>query len=259
MSFTKTEFHQTPAGRIAYRKTGGKSGKIGIVWCGGLRSDMMGGKATELHQAAMAADRSYLRFDYTGHGESDVAFEDTTIADWKRDAMSAIDELIDGPVILVGSSMGGWTSLLATMERPERVKGLVLIAPAPDFTEKLMWADFSDEIKSQIETQGFWMRPSEYEDDYPITKALIDAGRDLQITDNPIDLNNIPVRIIQGVLDDAVPWTYAQRLVDIISSEDVSFHLVKDGDHRMSRPQDIVHIIHTVLTLADQLDVSVSA
>ena len=254
MSFMKTEFHQTPAGKIAFRKSGGKIEKTGIVWLGGLRSDMLGGKATDLHQAAMGADRSFLRFDYTGHGESDVAFEDTTITDWKRDAILAVDELIDGPVILVGSSMGGWTSLLATMARPERVKGLVLIAPAPDFTEKLMWADFSDDIKNQIETQGYWMRPSEYEDDYPITKALIEAGRELQITDKPIDLNNIPVRIIQGKLDDAVPWQYAQKLVDIITSEDLTFHLVKDGDHRMSRPQDIDNIIYTVLTLADQLD-----
>ncbi len=256
MSFAKTEFHPTPAGKIAFRRSNGNAKKVGIVWCGGLRSDMMGGKATELHQAAMAHDRAFLRFDYTGHGESDVAFESTTIADWKRDALLAIDELIDGPIILVGSSMGGWVSLMAAMERPERVVGLVLIAPAPDFTEKLMWAGFSQEIREEIETKGFWMRPSEYEDDYPITKALIQAGRELQITDSPIDLNNMPVRIIQGVLDDAVPWEYAQNLVTQITSEDVSFHLVKDGDHRMSRPQDIENIKHTVLTLADQLDVS---
>ncbi len=256
MSFAKTEFHPTPAGKIAFRRSNGNAKKAGIVWCGGLRSDMMGGKATELHQAAMSQDRPFLRFDYTGHGESDVAFENTTIADWKRDALLAIDELIDGPIILVGSSMGGWVSLMAAMERPERVVGLVLIAPAPDFTEKLMWAGFSQEIREEIETKGFWMRPSEYEDDYPITKALIQAGRELQITDSPIDLNNMPVRIIQGILDDAVPWEYAQNLVSQITSEGVSFHLVKDGDHRMSRPQDIENIKHTVLTLADQLDVS---
>ncbi len=259
MSFALTEFHKTPAGKIAYRHSGGNLQKTGIVWCGGLRSDMMGGKATELHQAAMAEDRPYLRFDYTGHGESDVPFDQTTIADWKRDAILAIDELIEGPVIIVGSSMGGWTSLLATMERPERVKGLVLVAPAPDFTEKLMWQGFSDGIRNEINEKGFWMRPSEYEDDYPITKALIDAGRELQITDNPIDLDNIPVRIIQGVLDDAVPWEYAQKLVQIITSEDIRFDLVKDGDHRMSRPQDIALLKHTVLELADQLDASSSA
>lgn len=259
MSFALTEFHSTLAGKIAFRKSGGNSQKTGIVWCGGLRSDMMGGKATELHQAALAEDRPFLRFDYTGHGESDVTFADTTIADWKRDTLLAIDELIEGPVILVGSSMGGWTSLLATMERPERVEGVVLIAPAPDFTEKLMWNGFSQDIRDQINKDGYWMRPSEYEDDYPITKALIEAGRKLQILDNPVDLNNIPVRIIQGVLDDAVPWEYAQKLVQIITSEDIRFDLVKDGDHRMSRPQDIVLIKHTVLDLAAQLDASRSA
>lgn len=254
MSFAATEFHESPAGKIAFRRTRGNTSKTGLVWCGGLRSDMMGGKATELHQAAIDTDRPFLRFDYTGHGESDVPFAQTTIADWKRDAIYAIDELIAGPLILVGSSMGGWTSLLAAMERPERVKGMVLIAPAPDFTEKLMWKDFTSEQRRQVEDEGFWMRPSPYEGDYPITKDLIDAGRALQILDAPIDLNGIPVRIIQGMLDDAVPWEYAQKLVNIITSEDVRFNLVKDGDHRMSRPQDIALIKETVLDMAARLD-----
>ncbi|MFC7292236.1 alpha/beta hydrolase [Hirschia litorea] len=253
MSFASTEFIESPAGKIAYRRTLGNADKVGLVWCGGLRSDMMGGKATELHQAAIEADHSFLRFDYTGHGESDVPFAQTTIADWKRDAIFAIDELTNGPLILVGSSMGGWTSLLSAMARPDRIKGMVLIAPAPDFTEKLMWKEFTSEQRRQVEEEGFWMRPSPYEGDYPITKDLLDAGRALQIMDAPIDLGEIPVRIIQGMRDDAVPWTHAQELMNVITSEDVHFHMVKDGDHRMSRPQDIALIKETVFDIARKL------
>lgn len=254
MSFLKTQYLDTPQGRLAYRYSGGNTNKTTLVWCGGLRSDMLGGKATELHLAAMQDDRPYLRFDYTGHGESDVPFEKTTIADWRRDTLTVLDELTCGDLILVGSSMGGWTSLLAALARPERVKGLVLVAPAPDFTEKLMWAEFDEDVRNEINTKGFWMRPSPYEDDYPITKALIDAGRELQIMEAPIDLKGIPVRILQGMRDDAVPWQYAQSLVEKLTSNDVEFKLIKDGDHRLSRPKDIAMLIETVLGLALQLE-----
>jgi len=255
MSFDATAFLQTEAGRLAYRQTDGETGKAGLVWFGGLKSDMLGGKATAVHAAAIKDGRSCLRFDYTGHGESDIAFEKTTVTDWRRDALAMIDAKIDGPQIFIGSSMGGWMSLLAALARPEKVKGLVLIAPAPDFTEKLMWAGFSRDIKDEIETTGQWMRPSPYDDGpYPITKALIESGRDWLITDNPIDLDNIPVRILQGVEDDAVPWRYALDLMDKITSDDMQYHLIKDGDHRLSRDQDVDLLVETVLKLANQVD-----
>ncbi len=257
MPFDTTEFLNLGARRIAYRRTDGEKGRTGIVWCGGLRSDMQGGKATALHAMAEEEGRPFLRFDYTGHGESNFQFEETTITNWREDAIDAIDHLTDGPLVLVGSSMGGWTSLLATLARPERVRGLVLIAPAPDFTERLMWrSEFTDEIRNEIETKGFWMRPSEYEEPYAITKALIEEGRNHLVTDKPIDLGGIPVRILQGLQDDAVPWRYALELAEKITSEDLRFTLIKDGDHRLSRDQDIDLIIAEALELADLIDVA---
>jgi len=204
---------------------------------------------------AMADDRPFARFDYTGHGESARKFEDTTLEDWLEDTLRVVDELTTGDVIMVGSSTGGWMSLLAGMRKPDRIKGLVLVAPAPDFTEKLWWEkEFTPEIREEINTKGYWMCPSPYDDDYPVTKELIEAGRRLCILDDKIELRGMPVRILQGLLDDAVPWGYAQQLVEKITSEDVQFNLIKDADHRLSRPQDIDLLISTVLDLADNID-----
>jgi len=197
-----------------------------------------------------------VRFDYLGHGESGGRFADGTIGRWRGDALAVVDELTEGPLVVVGSSMGGWMALLAAIARPERVKALVLLAPAPDFTDKLMWASFDESQKRQIMEQGFWTRPSPYDPaGYPITKMLIEEGRDWNILDGEIAVD-VPVRILQGGLDTDVPWTHSLDLADKLRSQDVVWSLIKDGDHRLSRPQDIARMIATVLAAADQVDAS---
>ena len=253
MPLDLTEFHETPAGKLAFRQSEGDPLKAGLIWMSGLKSDMLGGKANMLHAAAFAEGRSFLRFDYRGHGESDVDFANTVLSDWRADALRMIDEKTEGPQIVIGSSMGGCVALLSALARPERVKGLVLIAPAPDFTEKLLWPSLPPESQKEILETGFWMRPSEWDEPYPITKALIEDGRQWQIMDAIIPLS-IPVRIIQGQLDDAVPWQHALKLVDLIDGDDVAFHLIKDGDHRLSRPQDLEELRQTVDRLANRVD-----
>ena len=221
---------------------------------GGFHSDMLGEKATLLHQAAAEAGRSYVRFDYLGHGESGGKFEDGTIGRWRSDALEVLDRLTDGPQVVVGSSMGGWMALLSALAKPERVKELVLLAPAPDFTDKLMWASFDESQKRQIMEDGFWMRPSPYDaSGYPITRELIQEGREWNVLDGEIAVD-VPVRILQGGLDTDVPWTHSLDLADKLRSKDVVWSLVKDGDHRLSRPQDIARMIATVLATADQVD-----
>lgn len=240
--------------KIAFRRSQGAAGKAGIVWMGGFHSDMQGEKATVLHRAAVEAGRSYVRFDYLGHGESGGKFADGTIGRWRSDALEVLDKLTDGPQVVVGSSMGGWMALLAALAKPERVKGLVLLAPAPDFTDKLMWASFDDNQKRQIMEDGFWTRPSPYDAaGYPITRELINEGREWNVLDDEIAVD-IPVRILQGGLDTDVPWTHSLDLADKLRSKDVVWSLVKDGDHRLSRPQDITRMIATVLATADQVD-----
>jgi pimeloyl-ACP methyl ester carboxylesterase len=240
--------------RIAYCRSLGEKDRAGLVWLGGFHSDMRGEKATALHAAAEAAGRSFLRFDYSGHGESSGEFAAGTVSRWRSDALAAIDRLTEGQLVLVGSSMGGWMALLAALARRERVKGLVLLAPAPDFTEKLMWARFDADMKRQVMEDGSWTRPSPYDaEGYPITRALIEDGRQWQIMDAPIPLS-LPVAILQGQRDPDVPWAYAQQLVERVDSEAVSFTLIKDGDHRLSRPQDIALMVRTALAMAGQVD-----
>ena len=254
MPIDKTEFLDHGGARIGFRRSRGKAGRAGLVWLGGFHSDMAGEKAGSLHAAAEAAGRSFVRFDYFGHGESGGAFADGTVGRWRGDALAVVDELTDGPLVLAGSSMGGWMALLAALARPERVTGLVLLAPAADFTERLMWAGFDEPIREQIMETGAWTRPSPYDPaGYPITRRLIEEGRDWLIMDRPIGLQ-IPVAILQGQRDEDVPWTYAQQLVERIAGDAVTFTLVKDGDHRLSRPQDISLMIRTALAMADQVD-----
>ena len=211
---------------------------------------MQGTKVLALEAWAAAEDTSFLAFDYSGHGQSGGRFEDGTISTWREDTLAMLDAETSGPQILVGSSMGGWLALLAALAWPERVAGLVLIAPAPDFTEKLMWPAFSSAAQKEILETGVHMRPSEYGEPYPITRALIEDGRLWQILDGPIPFQG-PVRILQGLADPDVPWTHARRLVDRMSSHDLVFTLVKDGDHRLSRPQDIARLIATCAEVAD--------
>ena len=238
---------------IAYHKVDG-SGGAGFIFCGGLKSDMEGGKATTVHEWAADTGRGFVRFDYYGHGQSSGKFIDGHVSRWRDDIVHVLDNLTEGPQILIGSSMGGWTSLLAAMARPKRVKGLILIAPAPDFTEKLMWAGYSDDIRAQIMDEGVYYAPSDYDEPYPISKSLIEDGRKNLIMDAPIKLD-IAVRIIQGSLDVPVPPDHSRKLVDLITSEDLTYTLVKDGDHSLSRPQDLVRL----LMICEEMSASISA
>ena len=236
--------------QIAYKKTEGRGDmkSPGLIWCGGLKSDMDGGKATTLHQWAKNEGRAYVRFDYFGHGVSTGRFRDGTISRWAADTIQVIDELTDGPQILIGSSMGGWTGLLAAMARPQRVKALLLIAPAPDFTEKLMWAGFDATIRKTIMEEGIYYEPSDYDEPYEISKELILDGRENQILDAPINFDG-PVRILQGMKDKSVPPTHAHKVAEAITSENVELTLVKNGDHSLSEPNDLDRLIRTTKEL----------
>ena len=237
-----TEFFDSPHGRrLAYRYSEGRTG-VTFVWLSGFMSDMSGTKVTMLEDWAKSVGESFLAFDYSGHGLSDGRFEDGTISAWREDTIDIISELTDGPVVLVGSSMGGWMALLASQALKDRVRALVLIAPAPDFTQKLMWADMDPETRKKIETDGRALLPSDYGDPYPITKQLIEDGAKWSLLDEPIKFDG-PVRILQGMRDEDVPWQHAFRLIKALTSDDLIFQLIKDGDHRLSRDEDIARLI----------------
>jgi pimeloyl-ACP methyl ester carboxylesterase len=222
---------------IAYYLTPGAS--PGIIFLGGFMSDMAGTKAIALEQHCRSAGRAFLRFDYQGHGQSSGAFTDGCIGDWAGDATAALDGLTEAPQILVGSSMGGWIMLLAALARPGRVAGLVGIAAAPDFTEALMWPSFSPEIRETIERDGVYYAPTEYGDQpYAITRKLIEDGRNHLLLDDPIALH-CPVHLIHGQRDPDVPWQHSLRTAEQLRSEQVAITLVKDGDHRLARDQDL--------------------
>ncbi|WBU51976.1 alpha/beta fold hydrolase [Paracoccus sp. SCSIO 75233] len=221
--------------RIAYERQEGAG--PGIVFLGGFKSDMRGSKAEYLAGWAAQAGRAFLRFDYTGHGESSGRFEDGAIGDWAGDAIAAIRALTDGPQILVGSSMGGWISLLVAREMPERVAGLVGIAAAPDFTENGFWAGFSEADRAVLMEEGRIELPSEYDDSpYVITRRLIEDGREHLVLDRPLPLP-FPVRLLQGTADASVPVDWAMRLLDHADSPDLRLTLVKGADHRFSSPE----------------------
>jgi pimeloyl-ACP methyl ester carboxylesterase len=244
MSETAGFLDRGDAERVAWRKVDG--GGPTVVWLGGFMSDMAGTKAQALADWALAGGRAFLRFDYLGHGESSGAFRDGTISRWREDALAAIRELTEGPLVLVGSSMGGWISCLVAAVIPERLQALVLIAPAADFTEKLMKPGFPAEAFEALEKDGEWIRPSLYDDGgYPITRALLDDGARWSILDAPVPVD-VPVRVLQGREDPDVPWLHALELANTIRSEDVVFTLIKDGDHRLSRPQDIARLLRAV-------------
>jgi pimeloyl-ACP methyl ester carboxylesterase len=230
---------------IAWRRVDGAGPTV--VWMGGFRSDMTGTKAQALADWAGAWGRAYVRFDYLGHGESTGDFRTGgTITRWREDALAVLDELARGEVVLVGSSMGGWIACLAAMARPERVKAMVLIAPAPDFTEALMKPQMPPEAHAALATDGVWMHPSDYGDPYPISRALLEDGARWSILGAaPIPIR-CPVRILQGGADPDVPWRHALELAQSINGEDVVFSLIKDGDHRLSRDADIARLLAAV-------------
>lgn len=254
-SDVKLNFLSAPNGeKIAYKMSAGAKGYNGptLIWCGGLKSDMEGGKATHLHDWAIKAGRAYIRFDYFGHGVSSGAFRDGTISRWAADTVHVIDELSEGDVILIGSSMGGWTSLLAALKRPDRVKGLLLIAPAPDFTQKLTWAEWNAEQRLALERDGIVYVPSDYDEPYEYSQALMEDGKRNQILDAPIKFEG-PVRILQGAADPVVPWTYSRQILDVITSDDVDYTLVKNGDHSLSSPNDLERLVKTAKELCSKL------
>lgn len=245
-----TEYFTSPEGRrLAFRRTGAAAGTVTFVWLCGFKSDMNGGKALAVEAWAGGESYGSLLFDYSGHGQSGGTFEDGTISAWREDALAVIDTQTDGPLVLVGSSMGGWMALLVALARPERVKGLVLIAPAPDFTEKLMWPEFTPAEQAEIMQEGYTLRPSAYGDPYPITRALIEDGLQWSILDKDISFAG-PVRILQGMQDPDVPWGHALALTQALTTPDLVLTLVKNGDHRLSRDEDIARLLATCAGLA---------
>jgi pimeloyl-ACP methyl ester carboxylesterase len=225
----------------------------GLFWLSGYKSDMKGTKAQALARWAQAQGRACVRFDYSGHGESGGEFTDGTIGRWLDDSLAVFDACCRGPQVLVGSSMGGWLALLlvrALKERaataPAAVAGLVLIAPAVDFTEELMWKRFTPAIRNELAEKGVWERPSAYsEEPYLVTRRLIEEGRSHLLLGGMIE-TGCPVRILQGVEDPDVPWQHAVELTSRLACDDVVLTLVKDGDHRLSRPEDIERLLAAV-------------
>ena len=236
------------ARRIAVRARAGAG--PGLFWLGGFNSDMKGTKAQALESFAAEHGRACLRFDYSGHGESGGKFIDGTIGRWLEDSVAVFTQFCRGPQVVVGSSMGGWMALLLAREIAGKAKdaslaGMVLIAPAPDFTEELMWKGFSPDIRREIESKGVWLRPSEYGEPYPITRALIEEGRNHLLLGRAIEIG-CPVHILQGAQDPDVPWQHALALAHRLPAEDVVLTMIQDGDHRLSRPQDIARILAAV-------------
>lgn len=242
-----------PSRTIAVRLREGKSPVAGpgLFWLGGFKSDMKGTKAAALDAWAKENGRACVRFDYSGHGESGGEFTDGTIGRWLEESLAVYTRFAHGPQVVIGSSMGGWLALLLARALAKRTDvappvGMVLIAPAVDFTEELMWKQFSGAIKREIEAKGFWTRPSAYaEGGYPITKALIEDGRNHLMLGGLIE-TRCPVHILQGVRDPDVPWRHAQDLVARFSRDDVVLTLIKDGDHRLSRPEDLERLLNAV-------------
>lgn len=240
-----SEYLQTPSGRrIAFRRSSGAG--PGLVFLGGFKSDMTGTKAAWLHDWASGQNRAFLRFDYSGHGDSGGRFEDGCIGDWLQDAQDVIDALTEGPQVLVGSSMGGWIALLLARAIPERVAGLVTIAAAPDFTQQGFWAGFSEAQRETLMREGRIERPSDYSDQpYVITRRLIEDGRRHLVMDRPLPLP-FPVRMLQGTADADVPTDWALRLLGHATGDDMRLTLVKGADHRFSTPECLALIAASV-------------
>jgi pimeloyl-ACP methyl ester carboxylesterase len=227
---------------IAYRRQAGKT--PGLVWLGGYKSNMLGNKAEALASYCKTRHRAFVRFDYSGHGESGGAFADGTISSWVAQSLAVLRAESTGPQILVGSSMGAWIALrmvedLHKAGEGDRVAGLVLIAPAPDFTVELVEPILTKRQKKSLAEAGFFEVPSEYSDEpYIYTHALIEDGRANRVLDKPID-THCPVLILHGLNDEAIPTSHVLKLASLLPADDVTVSLIPDGDHRLSRPQDI--------------------
>jgi pimeloyl-ACP methyl ester carboxylesterase len=230
--------------RLAFCRSTGKG--PGVVFLGGFKSDMTGTKALYLEDWARRNGRAFLRFDYSGHGDSSGNFEDGCIGDWCADARAVIEAQTDGPQILVGSSMGGWISLLLARAMPQRVAGLVTIAAAPDFTEQGFWASFTESQRAELAAKGRVALPSEYGDEpYVITARLIEEGRAQLVLNQPLPLT-FPTRFLQGTADVDVPMDWALRLLDHASGPDLRLTLVKGADHRFSTPECLALVTRAI-------------
>jgi len=239
-------------GELAFERRGGRVPTV--VFLPGFRSDMQGTKALFLEELCAREGRAFLRFDYRGHGASSGAFAECTLGDWLEDALLVIDRLAEGPVLLVGSSMGGWLALRAAMERPGRVVGLVLIAPAPDFTERLLLQQLSAEQRSRLFREGVLHLPSDYGEPIPITRRLVEEGRRHLLLERPVIPLGVPVYILHGMRDADVPWALSLELAARLETPHVSVELVKDGDHRLSRPEDLRRLAHALARMLEDLE-----
>ncbi len=229
---SEPQIFDSPQGRqLAYHLSEGAGPTV--VFLGGLKSDMEGTKAVHLETWARKSGRAFLRFDYSGHGQSSGQFEEGCIGDWAEDTRVVVTALTDGPIVPVGSSMGGWQALLLAKSVPDRIVGMVTIAAAPDFTEDGYWANFTNDQKQQLEDTGQVALPSDYMEPYIITKRMIEDGRDQLVLRDPLILN-FPVRCLQGTADTAVSTQTAVRLLEHATSPDMRLMLVKDADHRFS-------------------------
>jgi pimeloyl-ACP methyl ester carboxylesterase len=255
LSFVDLSLAGRESWRIARRfraARGAGAERPGVMLLGGFKSDMQGSKATHLDAWAEREGRAFLRFDYSGHGESSGRFEDGTIGDWLAQSLAVFEASARGPQILGGSSMGGWLALLMARrlaEQGRRPHALVLIAPAADFTEELIWKNADDTIRRAIMEDGAWMRPSPYSPEpTPITRRLIEEGRAHLMLEDVIRVN-APVHIMQGMRDEDVPYRHALRLMECLAFDPVVLTLVMEGDHRLSRSEDLAHLTATIEAL----------
>ena len=241
---------------IAYRHRAALSSGHGanVLFCGGFHSEMAGNKASALDAFSAARGVGYTRFDYQGHGRSSGQFEEGGIGLWFEDALAILDRVATGPQLVVGSSMGAWIALLLARARPERVKALVLIAPATDFTTRLMWPSLPEEARRAIEDLGIWHRPSEFEDDaYPLTRHLFEEARGHHLLDGPPIPFDGPVHILHGDRDEVVPVAHAQLTADALRSRRVVTSIIKDGDHRLSTPANLDLLFAAITSLMRQI------
>jgi len=246
MTGPKEQMLSCGGAKLAYLRRAGTA--PGIVWLGGFKSEMTATKATALDDWAGRTGHAFVRFDYFGHGASSGDFRHGTVTRWRDDALAVIDELTTGPQILVGSSMGAWLALLAALARPQRIAALLLIAPAVDFTQSLLWNRLDATVQEEILAKGEWLRPTAYgPKPYPITRALIEDGRKHLLLGRAINLA-CPIRIVQGMADPDVPWMHALKLVEA-SGPDTELTLVKNGDHRLSKPHEIALIVRILSAL----------
>ena len=247
------DFLDRPDGhRIAYQQVSRQSSNANpanVIFLGGFKSDMTGSKALFLEAWCRQQSLGFVRFDYLGHGASSGRFQEGTIGRWRDDALAILDDLTQGPQILVGSSMGGWISLLVARSRPERIAGIVTIAAATDFTETLIWQRLPPAEQEQIRRDGVWQRPSEYSSEpYPITYRLIEEGRQHMLLQKEIPIR-CPVRLLHGMQDADVPWQTSTAIAQRLASENVRVELIKDGEHRLSRPSDLTRLQYMLAEL----------